>query len=163
MKQLGAAVLTGLLLFVVLRANVAPPLGSDTNAVVAGIVDPVAVVERSFLTAAQGDIDGYLALFAGDLRTTIEREMNLQGSENYRATLTQHAAGLKGRVIEPVKLTPDASEIEVRVERVYAFHNERQTYRLRREQQRWQIVGCGPIERFQPSIPYGTPVYGGQK
>ncbi len=49
--------------------------------------------------------------------------------------------------------------IELPVERVYAHHNELQTYRLRRGGNRWQIEAIRASGSQQPSIPYGTPVF----
>jgi hypothetical protein len=55
--------------------------------------------------------------------------------------------------------TPAPETAEVTVERVYANHNQRQTYLLRRTAGGWKIEGLRGATNFQPPVPYGTPVW----
>jgi hypothetical protein len=117
-----------------------------------------------FAAAAAGDVDAYLSCFGGEERTQMERKFAGQNRQAGSAALQAAVAGMKGHAVHGSVQSADSpgrqSEvIDLPVERVYAHHNELQTYRLRHIGNRWQIEAIRPAGSQQPSIPYGTPVF----
>ena len=72
---------------------------------------------------------------------------------------------MKGRSIplaaaeggEPAEALRDTAEVTL--ERIYANHNQRQTYLLRRTPAGWRIEALRGATNFRPPVPYGTPVW----
>jgi len=130
----------------------------------AAVATPDGCIQQMFAAAAAGDVDTYLNYFCGEERLQMARKFAGQSRESASAALRAVMAGMKGHAVHgsgpsagPADRLPEV--IELPVERVYAHHNELQTYRLRRNGGRWQIEAIRAAGSQQPSIPYGTPVF----
>ena len=125
---------------------------------------PDICIQQMFAAAAAGDLDAYLACFGGEERTQMERKFAGQSRDAASAALRAAVAGMKGHAVHgsvpsasPPERLPEV--IELPVERVYAHHNELQTYRLRHKGDRCQIESIRAAGNQLPRIPYGTPVF----
>lgn len=121
---------------------------------------PAGCLERMFAAAEKGDIGVWLDCFTGGERGRLARQAESQPAEKFAASLQQAVRTLKGRAISGA----DASQLEgdvasLSVERIYAHHTERQSYHFRREPDGWRIDSVGAVEKHEPPIAYGTPVY----
>ena len=155
-KRWLAALITGTLLVVVLWQSRRPPAEPGQS----GEGSPESSVQRMFTAAENGDVAAYLDCFAGEERRRLERDLADQSRDAFARSLKQAVVDLKGRaVFAPARREPGAGETELTVERIYANRTERQTYRLRREADRWRIESVRSAESYQPATPYGTPVF----
>jgi hypothetical protein len=117
-----------------------------------------------FAAAAAGDVPTYLACFCGPERVQMERKFAGQSADAAANALRAVVKGMKGHAVHAspgstAKAPSTNDVVELPVERVYAHHNELQTYRLRRLADRWQIESIRASGNQQPPIPYGTPVF----
>jgi hypothetical protein len=139
---------------------------------------PEACLDRLFQAAQDGAVSVYLDCFAGPERQRLERELAGQPQAAFARTLVEASQQLKGRAVFPVRSSSDSSPAspsgdpsrsaalsrdETRalfaVERIYANRLEKQLYHLIRESGVWRIHTVQAAEAYQPSQPYGTPVY----
>jgi hypothetical protein len=110
-----------------------------------------------FLAAEQGDVEAYLACFTGQQRKRLLTELDAQGTAGFATSLKEAVRTLKGRAISGSGAAA-ADRATLTVERIYSRHAERQSYDFVHEAAGWRIESVGPVEEFQPPIPYGTPV-----
>jgi len=135
------------------------------NASIATAASPEECVEQMLAAADRGDIEGYLDCFTGREREEIERDVAQQSREGFARSLADAQRSMKGRSVQLAMAEADAATgpppdtAEVTVERIYANHNQRQTYFLRRTFSGWKIEGLRGATNFQPPVPYGTPVW----
>ncbi|HVX13637.1 MAG TPA: hypothetical protein VHC22_20810 [Pirellulales bacterium] len=122
---------------------------------------PAACLERLFRAAQEGDFATYLDCFTGPQRERLEREADAQETTGGMGeSLKESVRGLKGRAISgAASAAPDANAAALSVERIYAHHTERQSYHLVRQADGWRIDSVGAVEKRQPPIPYGSPVF----
>lgn len=121
---------------------------------------PAACLECMFRAAEEGDVPSYLDCFSGPQRERLANEAAAQPAGDFAAALKDAVRNLKGRAVSGAQLDNAAADVAtLSVERIYAHHTERQSYHFRREADGWRIISLGAIEKHQPSIPYGTPVY----
>jgi len=158
LKHWVAGLATAGLLLVVLWAN-----RTGSRPATAALTTPDGCIQQMFAAAAAGDVDSYLNCFCGEERVRMARKFAGQSREAASAALRAAVAGMKGHAVHGSAASPAdrvADVIDLPVERVYAHHNELQTYRLRRGGgDRWQIEAIRASGSQQPSIPYGTPVF----
>lgn len=153
MKHIAALVATAVLLATVLSLG----RGRSNRQ---GPASPSECLTRMFSAAEQGDLAAYLNCFTGPQRERIERELSGQSAEEFAAALRDAVRTLKGRAVsgsDDVK--PDAHSATLTVERIYGQHAERQSYHFVRQSDNWQIDSVGAVEKHQPPVPYGTPVF----
>jgi hypothetical protein len=135
----------------------------DTSA--AADATPENCVEQMLAAADRGDVDAYLDFFTGSQREQIERDLAQQTREGFARSLAEAQREMKGRSVQLAAADPNAAAAppsdtaEVTVERIYAHHNQRQTYLLRRTSAGWKIEDLRGAVNFQPPVPYGTPVW----
>lgn len=126
---------------------------------------PEECVEQMLAAADRGDIDAYLDHFTGRQRDEIARDLAQQTREGFARSLAEAQTAMKGRSVQlaatdaKAATGPPLDTAEVTVERVYANHNQRQTYLLRRTSAGWKIEALRGATNFQPPVPYGTPVW----
>jgi hypothetical protein len=121
---------------------------------------PAACLDRMFSAAEKGDLAGWLNCFTGQERERLSREIDAQPKAEFTIGLQEAVRTLKGRAISNANrsASPGGTAL-LSVERIYAQHTERQTYGFRREADGWRIDSLGQIEKHQPPIAYGTPVF----
>lgn len=121
---------------------------------------PAACLERMFTAAEKGDVGAWLDCFSGSERSRLARQAESQPAEKFAASLQEAVRTLKGRAISGADTSQGARDVaSLSVERIYAHHTERQSYHFRREADGWRIDSAGAVEKHQPPIAYGTPVY----
>lgn len=120
---------------------------------------PTECIEQMFTAAERGDVEAYLACFTGAELRRLSTERDVQPRERFAAALVESVRPLKGRAVNGPSSAPDGDRAKLEIERIYEHHGERQSYAFRREADGWRIDSVGAVERFQPAIPYGTPVY----
>jgi hypothetical protein len=168
MKRAAAGVLTALLMGLLLwrgRPAAPPPFidGIDTRRTTTSPTpDPLAGasarVHRLLDAARAGDVAAYLDGFAPPLRPRLERTVAEGGRDAFAAGLKAAATARRGRaVFDPVADGPDAALVAV--EFVYEDRNERQTFRLRREEggDTWRVVDVAGVRGREPASRYGAP------
>ncbi len=107
--------------------------------------------------AREGDVEGYVEHYAGQIRATLEQAIEEQGEDGFARYLRESNAPIKGIAItEPEKIAP--GQVKARVEYVYADRNEVQYMYLTRRDGRWVITRVDAVQRIETVIPYGTPV-----
>lgn len=105
-----------------------------------------------------GNVQAYLANYAGQMRSSLEQEIREGGEERFRRYLKESNAAIKGvAVAEPQPVSE--RETKVRVEYVYQDRNEAQTMYLERSGAEWKITRVEGSERLKTLVPYGTPVH----
>jgi hypothetical protein len=116
-------------------------------------------VEEAFEAARAGDLEAYLAQFAGSLRSELARTRAEKGDAYLRSYLARFTAPVKGLAVRASeKETAGPDLVRCPVEFVYSDRNEVQAYFLEREGDRWLIRRIDPVRAAQTIIPYGTPV-----
>ena len=121
---------------------------------------PAECLERLFAAAEKGDVPGWLDCFTGQERDRLAKEVASQPAGEFAAALQEAVRTLKGRAINDVSDGgPKGDAAVLSVERIYAHHTERQRYHFRRERDGWRIESLGAVEKHQPPIAYGTPVF----
>ncbi|MGH7129512.1 MAG: hypothetical protein ACREJB_15690 [Planctomycetaceae bacterium] len=123
----------------------APPAGTPETAV-------AALVEAQ----RRGDVVGYLDRLTGRLRDEMTARRETESDAELAAGLRGRLSGLKGRVTSDVDQTGDRATLTL--ELIFADRNERERVELVREDGEWKITARDPLDRFEPEIPYGTPV-----
>ena len=119
---------------------------------------PTDTINRMMDAARDGDVDGYLACFSGQMEKTLRQsvtEMSNSGFADYLQTNNKQIKGFA--MYEPTEVSERA--VDLRVEYVYADRNEAQIFRLEKLSNRWAITKVDGIERVETIVPYGTPVY----
>lgn len=104
-----------------------------------------------------GDTEAYLDCFAEPLRSRLAAQAEQSGGRTaFGESLRGQVADLKSVVVvERETVAPGSMRLVV--ERVFPKFNERQWVRLRLSAGVWKIEELGPVRRFAPEIPYGTP------
>lgn len=119
---------------------------------------PEAIVSAFFDAAGRGEIERYLGLVTGDLRTSLEGTRSQLGDDGFRRNIQRTAAGVKGLATYRSAEQP-VDGIALDVELVFVDRNEKQRFTLRQARGRWRIAAIGPATAAKPAIPYGTPVF----
>jgi hypothetical protein len=111
-----------------------------------------------FDAARGGDSGAYLDAFAGPLQVQLRQTAAEQGADLFARSLKETNAPVKGIAVgEPERVS--AQEVRVRVELVYADHNEAQWFFLEQQpDSRWKIVRLDAAARVPTSRRYGAPV-----
>jgi hypothetical protein len=104
-----------------------------------------------------GDVRGYLASYAGQMRSSLEQSVRETGEERFGRYLKESNSAVKGIAVSEPQLLGDR-EAKVRVEYVYQDRNEAQTMYLEKNGDSWKITTVEGSERLKTLIPYGTPV-----
>jgi hypothetical protein len=120
---------------------------------------PEACLNRMFRAAEAGDVASYLDCFTGTQRERLARDSQSQSDGVFASSLKNAMSGLKGRAIRGPGVVKNADAATLVVERIYDQHTERQAYHFRHEADGCRIDSLGAVEKRQPSIPYGTPVF----
>ncbi len=150
MKQYLAVGLTlgliGLVLFFANRRTEGPP--SE---------EPEDVVWKLLDESKEGNIDGYLECFAGEMRTRLETTAADMTPDKFSAYLKESLEKVKGVAVFDVERSSDTTARLV-VEYVYQDKNERQRLRLSFQESAWRIEEAEASEWIHPLIPYGQSV-----
>jgi hypothetical protein len=104
-----------------------------------------------------GDVQAYLASYAGKMRSALEQSVREAGPERFSRYLRDSNAAIKGIAVsdtEPIS----SREAKVRLEYVYQDRNEAQTVYVEKTGGNWKITRVDGSERVKTLIPYGTPV-----
>lgn len=110
------------------------------------------------LTAARaGDVQAYLAAYAGQMRASLEQSVRETGRDPFSRYLKESNSAIKGVALSEPRPVSDR-EASVRVEYVYQDRNEAQTMYLEKDGGGWKITRVEGSERVKTLIPYGTPV-----
>ena len=154
MKRAAALVATAVLFVAALL------LGRGGTARYGSAVSPGDCLARMFNAAEQGDVPAYLDCFTGPQRERIARELEDQPADAFAAALKDAVRTLKGRAVSGGgEVEPDARSATLTVDRIYAQHTERQSYHFVRQNDSWRIDSVGTVEKHQPPVAYGTPVF----
>ncbi len=143
----------GILLAMVLAGVAALLRSRDRSA-----VTPAGAVSKLIDAAREADINAYLGLTGGQLRTELEQTRAEMGDDGFREHLRRFAQDIKGLAI----LTsgePEGDTAILDVEFVFADRNERQRTTFARRGRGWIITSMDTVEMVKPPIPYGTPVF----
>lgn len=120
---------------------------------------PAQCLERMFAAAEKADVAAWLDCFTGAERQRLASQAASQ-PDKFATSLAEAVRTLKGRAVSGASAELSAGDAAVlSVERIYAHHTERQTYHFRREADGWRIDSLGAVEKHQPPIAYGTPVF----
>lgn len=123
---------------------------------------PAECLEEMYLAAERGDVDAYLDCFTGVQRQRLDAELRTESRDAFASSIAETFRTLKGRAVNDLSTDPvDGDRAQLEAERIYPQYNERQTYGFRCEGGAWRIESLGAVRRFQPPVPYGTPVYAG--
>lgn len=118
---------------------------------------PQDTVYAMFDAAREGDVNGYLSHYAGQMVASLRQTVAEQGEAAFARYLKETNAPVKGiAILEPQPLTE--REVKLRVEYVYADRNEAQVFYLEKDGSQWKIARLDSSERVKTLIPYGTPV-----
>ena len=121
---------------------------------------PQTAIYKMLDAARDGDLDGYIACYSGELRRELEQNRSEMGDEEFRRYLADRDDAIKGvALMAPRELPGERAEIDM--EYVYQGYNEAQTVYLSRESGRWTIDRVDQAQVRQQEVPYGTPVAGG--
>jgi hypothetical protein len=104
-----------------------------------------------------GDVQAYLASYAGQMRSALEQSVRETGPERLSVYLKHMNAATKGIAVSDPELVT-SREVKVRLEYVYQERNEAQTVYVENSGGNWKITRVDGSERVNPLIPYGTPV-----
>lgn len=119
---------------------------------------PTDTINRMMDAARDGDVNGYLACFSGQMEKTLRQSVEEMSSSGFADYLKTNNKLIKGfAMYEPKEVSESA--VDVQVEYVYADRNEAQHFRLEKLLGRWTITKVDGIERVETIVPYGTPVY----
>lgn len=147
---LGAVVLLSATVLVARPGRPRPAALAGTN------VEPEDCIAQMIRAQQRGDVDAYLACFAGEFYDRLAARMDAQPRSRVCAELQHSAAGLMGHACTSREVAGEMAVITL--ERIFASYNERQRVRLRRNGRTWRITDVETLQRYAPSIPYGTPV-----
>jgi hypothetical protein len=168
MKRLAAGLLTAVLMGALLWSGVrhagapgfdrpaAPSTG--TSRTPSGESPAETRVLAILESARRGDVAGYLDGFAGPLRRRLEQQADDRGRAAFAADLRAAARSRKSHaVFAPEPDGPDAERVTV--EAVYPDRNERQTYRVERDESgsAWLVTEVETVRSHQPPAKYGSP------
>ena len=157
MKQAVAITLTLALIAGALYLGRSAPEKSNFSA-----ASPAECLEQMYDAAERGDVHAYLECFTGVQRQRMEMELRTESPEAFAAAIAESFRTLKGRAVNDLSTEPvDGDRAQLEAERIYPEYNERQTYGFRCEAGTWRIESLGAVRRFQPPVPYGTPVFAG--
>ncbi len=120
---------------------------------------PEETVEALLDAASRGDSAAYLRLVDGELADDLRTTRSQLGAEAFRESLRRSVAGMKGVATARLDDAPE-DRVALEVDIVFADRNERQRAVLGPRGGGWVITGMGTAEVIQPSVPYGTPLYG---
>lgn len=120
-------------------------------------VEPRDVIYRMLDAARDGDVDGYLGCFSGEMAKRLGQSVTEMTRAGFASYLTRSNAEIKGIAINEPVLT-SGSDAEVRVEYVYADRNEAQQMFLEKADGDWKIRRVDAAVRVKTLVPYGTPV-----
>lgn len=121
---------------------------------------PAGRVQTMLIAAQEGDVETYLACFAGELREALNRQAAEASRAAFADRLRQEEADLENLVTKDVK-QPAEDEATLELVRSYTDRNLRHRVRLKRIGGEWKITDLVPVEQYKPEIPYGTPVVPG--
>lgn len=119
---------------------------------------PQDAVNAFFNAARDGDVQAYLRLTTGQLRTSLEQLRRQQGAEVFRENMQRSLDGIKGQAVRKLPQSPvGAAAFEV--ELIFSDRNEVQTFVLEPVGAGWAIASIEAARVYRPEIPYGTPVF----
>ncbi len=154
---MAALITVGLILGVVLWSR--PPADSSRDVSPAETSDsPEDCLNRMFRAAQHGQVDEYLACFTGPEKVALLRQLDELTAQAFAESLQAAMSDLKGRAVYREPAGTVNSEAQLRVERIYTNHMERQLYQLVREDHRWRIARVTTRDAFPPYRSYGTPI-----
>lgn len=147
------------------RSDLGSKSGDTATAVSAGRSvaapgdEPQSAIYAMLDAARDGDLDGYVACYSGDLRRQLEQNRQEMGEEEFRRYLAERDDAIKGvALMAPTELPGERAQIDM--EYVYQGYNEAQTVHLARSSGRWTIERVDQAQVRQQAVPYGTPVAG---
>ncbi|MBI1791989.1 MAG: hypothetical protein HYR60_31060 [Acidobacteria bacterium] len=159
-RAVTVAVLTGALALVLAQRNgwrLADWKPSGIAAAPKSAPTPQDAIYAMLDAARAGDVQVYLAAYAGPMEVSLKQSLAETGAEGFARYLKESNAAIKGIAItEPQPLTD--REVKVRVEYVYQDRNEAQFMYLEKGPSGWKIARVDGTERVKTLVPYGTPV-----
>ncbi len=152
MKRALALLITALLFAAALWAGRGYQRGG-----VAVAVTPDKCIEQMFDAAQRGDVPAYLDCFTGQERQRLDHQLSSQSADEFAAALRTAMSSLEGWALSAENRQPQRADLTV--ERVYQGRNEVQTYHLQQEAGHWRIADVRSVQKVQPPVPFGTPVF----
>jgi hypothetical protein len=157
-KRARAKILTILILTAALGVVVARRV--DVRASLAGLTQrseatPQDAIYAMLDAARKGDVNKYMASYAGEMSQSLERARAESG--DFASYLRDSNGALKGIAVMEPQPQPEGG-VRVRVEYVYQDRNEAQFFYLQKTARGWKIWRVETAERVKTIIPYGTPV-----
>ena len=120
--------------------------------------EPRDTIYRMLDAARDGDVDAYIACYAGQMERALSRTRQEMTDSGFARYLTERNRQIKGIAINEPE-TVSESQVSVRVEYVYADRNEAQQLHLENGPDGWKIARVDSARRVKTLVPYGTPVY----
>lgn len=121
-------------------------------------VTPQDAVYAMLEAARNGDVNKYLAAYAGSMETALRQSISESSRAAFQKYLQDTNAALKGVAVMAPEGDGDGRDVKIRVEYVYQDRNETQTMSLEKTAGGWKIVRVDSAERIKTLIPYGSPV-----
>lgn len=128
----------------------------STEARAASATGPEGAIYDMLNAARAGNVRGYLASFSGPEQARLAKIAAESPERDFAKSLTTSDAGVKGVALSTMQATERSAT--VRVEYVYADHNEAQILCLEKMAAGWKINRSDRDERIEALIPYGTVV-----
>lgn len=123
-----------------------------------GKPNSVEAAVTNLISAAQsGNEAAYRACLVDDVAGVELASSSQSGPAIFASDLRVHRSDLTGHVISDVNQTENSSASLV-LELVFRRENVRYQLQMRKVGDRWKVANLAPLNRFQPEIPYGTPV-----
>ena len=118
---------------------------------------PQDAIYAMFAASRAGDVQAYLAAYAGQMRASLEQSVRETGMDPFSRYLKESNSAIKGIAVSTPQPVSDR-EAAVRVEYIYQDRNEAQTMYVQKDAAVWKITRVESSERVKTLIPYGTPV-----
>ena len=128
----------------------------DTQARTEFATGPESAIYDMLNAARAGNVRAYLASYSGPQQARLTRIAAESPERDFARSLASSDAGVKGVALSTVQATEGSAT--VRVEYVYADHNETQVMHLEKSPAGWKIDRTDRDERIEAPIPYGTVV-----
>ena len=118
---------------------------------------PIDSVTRMIDAARDGAADAYLDCFTGALRDDLTAMRAAKSPAMFDSAIQSSVEGITGLAVKD-EFTLDDGRVRLRIERVFAEHNELGEIVLHNTDTGWKIEQVTGAQRFIPEIRYGTPV-----
>jgi len=118
---------------------------------------PQDTVYRMMDAARDGDVEAYLACYAGDMDRSLRQIVAEKGKASLAEYIRRFNASVKGVAVQDPQPLAER-EARARVEFVYGDRTEAQMYYFQQSTGGWKIARQETAQGVKTAVPYGTPV-----